>query len=268
MGVAEQVKDAAAKEAPDVAEPVISRSEKAGNITAAQADDLRAAAQGLADGKSPRELARPSTCATGTCASWSATPSRRSPRRARDLAKPIIDDAVKSGEITESQAAAIRDKVARGRHGGCRKGERTAPPPATRSSRTPSARVRPLKATVGVPTSSMRKLSLVVSLVSLVVFAVPATAPAKGGKSPAKECKALRAQMGADAFRAAFGSKQGKNALGRCVSAQRKAQEGRPQARPQGLPGEGPARQGDEALLPPASWPRTRLPSPPTTRTR
>ena len=44
-------------------------------------------------------------------------------RRARDLAKPIIDDAVKSGEITESQAAAIRDKIARGRHGGCRKGE-------------------------------------------------------------------------------------------------------------------------------------------------
>ena len=31
--------------------------------------------------------------------------------------------------------------------------------------------------------------------------------------------------MGADSFRAAFGSKQGKNALGRCVSAQRKARK-------------------------------------------
>src|SRR5687768_12740084 len=50
MGVAEQVKDAAAKEVPDIAAPVISRSEKAGSITAEQADDLRAAAQGLADG--------------------------------------------------------------------------------------------------------------------------------------------------------------------------------------------------------------------------
>lgn len=69
----------------------------------------------------------------------------------------------------------------------------------------------------------MKRLSLVVSLISLVVFAVPATAPAKGGKSPAKHCKALRADMGADAFRAAFGGKEGKRALGRCVSAQRKA---------------------------------------------
>src|SRR5688572_29717373 len=70
----------------------------------------------------------------------------------------------------------------------------------------------------------MRKLLLVVTLVAL---AVPATAPAKGSggthKSAAKECKALRAEMGAEAFRAAFGRKSGKNALGRCVSAQRKA---------------------------------------------
>jgi hypothetical protein len=68
----------------------------------------------------------------------------------------------------------------------------------------------------------MRKLSLVSLVVSLVVVAVPAAAPAKG-KNAAKECKSLRSQMGADSFRAAFGSKQGKNALGRCVSAQRKA---------------------------------------------
>ena len=89
----------------------------------------------------------------------------------------------------------------------------------------------------------MRKLSLVVSLViSLVVFAVPAAAPAKG-KNAAKECKSLRSQMGADSFRAAFGSKQGKNALGRCVSAQRKARKAarkraRKACRAQGLRGQ------------------------------
>jgi hypothetical protein len=70
----------------------------------------------------------------------------------------------------------------------------------------------------------MRKLALVVSIVTLVV---PATASAKradaGPKNAAKHCKALRAEMGAEAFRAAFGGKQGKKALGRCVSAQRKA---------------------------------------------
>ena len=72
----------------------------------------------------------------------------------------------------------------------------------------------------------MRKLLLVVAL---VVLAVPATAPAKGSgggrKNAAKECKAMRAQMGADTFRTAFGSKHGKNALGRCVSMQRKARK-------------------------------------------
>lgn len=70
----------------------------------------------------------------------------------------------------------------------------------------------------------MRKLSLVLSL---VVFAVPAAAQAKkpsGGehKNAAKQCKAMRAEMGADAFREAFPGKRGKGALGRCVSAKRK----------------------------------------------
>ena len=73
----------------------------------------------------------------------------------------------------------------------------------------------------------MKKLSLVVSL---LIFAIPATAQAKssggGHKSPAKYCKALRADMGKDAFREAFGTKKGhKNALGRCVSSQRKAKK-------------------------------------------
>jgi hypothetical protein len=72
----------------------------------------------------------------------------------------------------------------------------------------------------------MRKLLLVVSL---VVLAVPASAPAKGSgsghKNSAEHCKALRAEMGASVFRATFGAKQGKHALGRCVSAQRKARK-------------------------------------------
>ncbi len=73
----------------------------------------------------------------------------------------------------------------------------------------------------------MKKLSLVVSL---LIFAIPATAQAKssggGHKSPAKYCKALRADMGKDAFREAFGTKKGhKNAFGRCVSSQRKAKK-------------------------------------------
>ena len=70
----------------------------------------------------------------------------------------------------------------------------------------------------------MKKLLLVFTL---VVFTLPATAAAKGPggghKNAAKHCKALRAEMGAEAFRAMFGTKRGKNALGRCVSTQRRA---------------------------------------------
>jgi hypothetical protein len=93
----------------------------------------------------------------------------------------------------------------------------------------------------------MRKLSLVVSLISLVVLAVPATAPAKGSgsghKNSAKQCKALRAELGAEAFRTAFGGKKGKHALGRCVSTQRKVRKAamkraRKACRAQGLRGQ------------------------------
>jgi hypothetical protein len=99
----------------------------------------------------------------------------------------------------------------------------------------------------------MRKLALVVSIVTLVV---PATASAKradaGPKNSAKHCKALRAEMGADAFRAAFG---GKNALGRCVSAQRKARrdarrKARRACRAQGLRGQALKRCFRQELAP------------------
>jgi hypothetical protein len=64
----------------------------------------------------------------------------------------------------------------------------------------------------------MRKVLVVVALLAL---AVPVSAPAKGAdgarKAPAKECKDLRARMGGDAFKAAFGSKR------RCVARKKKA---------------------------------------------
>jgi hypothetical protein len=69
----------------------------------------------------------------------------------------------------------------------------------------------------------MKRLSLVVALFAL---AIPAAASAKGGaghKSAAKQCKAIRAEMGAEAFRAAFAKQGGKRAMKRCVAAQIKA---------------------------------------------
>ena len=69
----------------------------------------------------------------------------------------------------------------------------------------------------------MKRLWLVVALIALVV---PSAAQAKGGgevmKAARQHCKALRADMGAEAFRSAFGGKDGKRPMKRCVKAQRK----------------------------------------------
>jgi hypothetical protein len=60
-----------------------------------------------------------------------------------------------------------------------------------------------------------------IALVALAVLALPATAMAHHGPKPdvknaAKYCKSLRTEMGADAFRQAYGG--GSNAFGKCVS--------------------------------------------------
>jgi len=66
----------------------------------------------------------------------------------------------------------------------------------------------------------MKRLWLVVALIALVV---PSAAQAKGGgevkKAAKQHCKVLRADMGAEDFRAAFG---GKHAMQRCVKSQRR----------------------------------------------
>ena len=69
----------------------------------------------------------------------------------------------------------------------------------------------------------MKKLALVAALFALAIPAVTSAKSGAGHKSAAKACKAMRAEMGAEAFRAAF-AKQGKRAMKRCVAAQRKAQ--------------------------------------------
>ena len=64
-----------------------------------------------------------------------------------------------------------------------------------------------------------------IGLVAAGVLAFGATASAEVNradfKNASKYCKALRADMGADAFKASFGkNKNGRNALGRCISAE------------------------------------------------
>ena len=180
--------------------------------------------QGLADGKSPRELAP-----TVDLRDWDVRVVVRDALEALTAPRPRSREADhrRGGEERRDHRVAGGSDPRQGRTRAPRWVPQGGAEPRRRRQRGlaehPSAGVRPREGPRLADLPRMKKLSLVVSLISLVVFAVPATAPAKGGKSPAKDCKALRAQMGADSFRAAFGSKQGKNALGRCVSTQRKA---------------------------------------------
>jgi hypothetical protein len=77
----------------------------------------------------------------------------------------------------------------------------------------------------------MKSFRIAVVAMSIAALALPAGAAAKqgshgGGKlksNAARLCKQLRADMGADAFRAAYGTGESKrNAFGKCVSQTRK----------------------------------------------
>jgi len=72
----------------------------------------------------------------------------------------------------------------------------------------------------------MRKIA---ALVAIGALAVPAGASAGGDSatpSPSKSCKEQRAGMGVEAFKALYGTnKNKKNAFGKCVAKQEKAQD-------------------------------------------
>jgi hypothetical protein len=77
----------------------------------------------------------------------------------------------------------------------------------------------------------MTIMRLGIGLVLVAALAMPTTASAEVSpndfKNAAKYCKALRAEIGVDAFRDRFGSNDNKrNAFGKCVSKQRKGKNG------------------------------------------
>ena len=109
--VLEDIRAAVAKQAPEIAGPVIDKAEQDGKITAAQADKLRQAAQDLADGKRPgiRSLGRDADVHEVVHKAFAAAADK-----APGIAEPIIDKAVADNKITEAQADRIRAMVKRG----------------------------------------------------------------------------------------------------------------------------------------------------------
>jgi hypothetical protein len=109
--VLEDIREAVAKQAPDVAGPIIDKAREDDKITEAQADKLRAAAEALAAGKRPEPGDLDLRDADVRDVVHDAF--RALARRAPDIADPIIDKAVADDKITEAQADRIREMIER-----------------------------------------------------------------------------------------------------------------------------------------------------------
>jgi hypothetical protein len=104
------IHQAVEKQAPAIADPVIKKAQDDGKITSSQADQLRAAAQAIADGKRPDANVRTllsdadvrQVVHDAFAAAAKQTPS---------IAEPIIKKAVDDKKITSSQADQIRSKL-------------------------------------------------------------------------------------------------------------------------------------------------------------
>jgi hypothetical protein len=72
----------------------------------------------------------------------------------------------------------------------------------------------------------MRKIAMLVVMGALAAPSAALASDASTTPNPAKSCKEQRTAMGVDAFKALYGTNKGKkNAFGKCVSKQEKAQD-------------------------------------------
>lgn len=98
------------KKAPEIADPIIKKAEDAGDITSAQADKLRAAAQDIAAGKRP--AVDPRTLLSDAKVRKVAEDAfAAAAKQAPAIADPIIQKAVDDKKITSAQADQIRSKL-------------------------------------------------------------------------------------------------------------------------------------------------------------
>jgi hypothetical protein len=109
--VLEDIRAAVAKQAPEIAGPIIDKAEGDGKITKAQADKLRQAAEDVAAGKrpDPRALGRDEDVEEVIHDAFAAAG-----KKAPAIGEPIIGKALDEKKITETQADQIRDMLKRG----------------------------------------------------------------------------------------------------------------------------------------------------------
>ncbi len=109
--VLEDIRAAVAKQAPEIAGPIIDKAEGDGKITKAQADKLRQAAEDVAAGKRPdlRALGHDEDVEQVIHDAFAAAG-----KKAPAIGEPIIGKALDDKKITEAQADQIRDILKRG----------------------------------------------------------------------------------------------------------------------------------------------------------
>jgi hypothetical protein len=109
--VLEDIRAAVAKQAPEIANPIIDKAESDNKITKAQADKLRQAAADVAAGKRPdlRALGRDKDVEQVIHDAFAAAGDK-----APAIGEPIIGKALDDKKITEAQANQIRDMLKRG----------------------------------------------------------------------------------------------------------------------------------------------------------
>jgi hypothetical protein len=109
--VLEDIHGAVAKQAPDVAGPIIDKATEDDKITEGQADKLRAAAEALAEGNRPER--GDLDLRDADVRKVVHDTFRALARRAPEIADPIIDKAREDDKITEAQADRIREMLQR-----------------------------------------------------------------------------------------------------------------------------------------------------------
>jgi ribosomal protein S20 len=111
-GVLADIAQAVARQAPTVAGPIIDQAVAAGTITSAQATELKSAAGDLASGDRGALFAHRDLMADAGVRDVVRDVFRALAAQAPAIAKPIIDQAVSDGTLTQAQADRLTQRIA------------------------------------------------------------------------------------------------------------------------------------------------------------
>jgi polyhydroxyalkanoate synthesis regulator phasin len=111
-GVFGDVAQAVAKQAATIAGPIIDKAAAAGTITSAQADALRSAASDLASGDRRTLMGHRDLLSSAAVRGVVHDVVKAVAAQAPSIAKPIIDQAVADGKLTQAQADQLTQRIA------------------------------------------------------------------------------------------------------------------------------------------------------------